>query len=366
MNKIVYIIMFATTLFLSGCWDERSLKDLYLSTGQGVDINEGGKLQITSIFLDFSDDDDGQNVITENSQTFRGARDRFNREIPGDSSLANTTFILLSEKVAKKDLFPTLSVFFKSSQNSTRPLLALTKDSIEDIFTKIEKKRYDYMLHLLEEADRATIAPEINLFDLFPIIFSQGIDFSIPYLELQDDIKVSGIALFHKNSFTGTILYGDEATLYMLLIDQIGNTARMEIKVGEINNNPSFVILDTTKSKSEVEVNIENEKIKVIVSLSVKMSLQDSSDIGVEEMDTKDLEKELAQLLTTEAERIIHKLQDANCDAFGIGKTLNSKYHEVWKKLDWEKEYQDVIIEPIIDVQIIDSGILKFQGNNKL
>jgi hypothetical protein len=54
----------------------------------------------------------------------------------------------------------------------------------------------------------------------------------------------------------------------------------------------------------------------------------------------------------------IRTLQQSGCDAFGIGRQLIAHHPDLWKSLDWEKEYPTVHFHPQVTVNIVGNGIL--------
>jgi hypothetical protein len=70
------------------------------------------------------------------------------------------------------------------------------------------------------------------------------------------------------------------------------------------------------------------------------------------------MNQKLSEELTMDAKRVIKKLQDANCDAFGIGRYLIAFHNDVWKQKNWNEEYAKVQFEPKIEVEIVKNGII--------
>jgi hypothetical protein len=54
---------------------------------------------------------------------------------------------------------------------------------------------------------------------------------------------------------------------------------------------------------------------------------------------------------------VINKLQEANCDALGIGRRLNAFYPDTWKEKDMKEYFRNVKFRTIVDVEIIQVGI---------
>ncbi|WP_408006110.1 Ger(x)C family spore germination C-terminal domain-containing protein [Pseudalkalibacillus sp. A8] len=70
------------------------------------------------------------------------------------------------------------------------------------------------------------------------------------------------------------------------------------------------------------------------------------------------MNKEISEMMTKKAEKVIEKIQAANCDYFGIGRKLASYYPEAWNKMNWEEDYKEIKIIPEIEVEVVDTGLL--------
>ncbi|MNL68012.1 hypothetical protein D3C87_1926720 [compost metagenome] len=64
-------------------------------------------------------------------------------------------------------------------------------------------------------------------------------------------------------------------------------------------------------------------------------------------------------MLTKDAEEIIRKLQQANCDIFGVGRKLIAYHNKVWKTQNWNEDYRKVQFHTKVEVEIVDTGILQ-------
>ncbi|MEH7305857.1 Ger(x)C family spore germination C-terminal domain-containing protein [Neobacillus drentensis] len=74
------------------------------------------------------------------------------------------------------------------------------------------------------------------------------------------------------------------------------------------------------------------------------------------ELNIKKLNEDLSDELTKQAKEVTNTLLKANCDVLGIGRRISSFHPELWKKINWEKEYKNVQFEPKVKVNIIKTG----------
>ncbi|PLR67206.1 Ger(x)C family spore germination C-terminal domain-containing protein [Bacillus sp. UMB0893] len=59
-----------------------------------------------------------------------------------------------------------------------------------------------------------------------------------------------------------------------------------------------------------------------------------------------------------QSEETAAKLQAAKCDFFGIDRELIAYHPAIWKKVKWDEDYQNGLIEPKVSVEIIHHGII--------
>lgn len=106
-------------------------------------------------------------------------------------------------------------------------------------------------------------------------------------------------------------------------------------------------------------MDIRENQGKIVASVMVKM--QSTLVEGITQMTDKqkgEIEQFLSKEWTEHAEELMQRIQKANCDFLGIGRELNAYHHNLWTKLDWEKEYPQIKIEPHVQVEIVNTGIL--------
>jgi hypothetical protein len=180
----------------------------------------------------------------------------------------------------------------------------------------------------------------------------------LPYLERaeSDKVEVAGVALFNGDKYTGKTLSKDKSSLLLSLMNQLNKSNRMALILGPKSNSRSLsmAIRDLRRN---LDVQVDKDK-KITCKIDVKMNVeivtypQDFNN----ELNIKKLNQDLSDEFTKKAKEITNTLVKANCDAFGIGRQLSSFHPELWKKINWDQEYKNVQIEPVVKVNIIKTG----------
>ncbi|MFB4321699.1 Ger(x)C family spore germination C-terminal domain-containing protein [Priestia sp. BR_2] len=121
----------------------------------------------------------------------------------------------------------------------------------------------------------------------------------------------------------------------------------------------NFISLNVNNMKRKLNVSMDKDG-NVFVNLNLHLELAvEEFPIGNVPKKLNQLNKELSKKFTNEAEEVVHKLQEANCDAFGIGRRLIAFHHGSWLKKDKASYFRNVKFESKVEVEIVRYGIVK-------
>jgi Ger(x)C family germination protein len=356
-------------LALTGCWDQDYLKDAKMVFGFSADLNEDGTLLYTAVIREARGGGEKMELVNEifstSAHTPREARDILDRQIAGKFKSFKIKVYLFGEELAKKGIHPLLDVFYHDPKNALNAHLAVVQGQASDLLrmSQVETTPVsEYLDRLMISEQRKTTIPEMNILTTLPPLLEPGVDFVLPYLrKLENKAELAGVALFHGDKLTGT-LNPDEATLFQALKGEIGKTARFTFRSdsGSRVKMADFVTIDIGKAKRKMKV-ITDSQGKIRVKISAKFTAG-VAEYARNHLDDKKTIERLGRIvsaeLTKKAKQVIQKLQKARCDGFGIGRELMSFHPDVWKKLNWERDYQKVEFVPDIQVEIADHGII--------
>jgi Ger(x)C family germination protein len=357
-------------LALTGCWDQDYLKDAKMVFGLSYDLNEDGTLFNTVVIREVKGGGEEQmqlinEIFSTSAHTPREARDILDRQIAGKFKSFKIRMVLFSEALAKKGIHPFLNVFYRDPKNALNAHLAVVQGQASDLLMlrQVETTPIsEYLDKLIISEQRKTTIPEMNILTTWSPMLDPGTDFVLPYLrKLDDKAELAGVALFHGDKLTGT-LNPDEATLFQALKGEVGETARFTFRSdsGSRLKMADFVTIDISKTKRKMKV-ITNSKGKIRVEISAKYTAG-VAEYARNHLDDKKTTERLARIvsaeLTKKAKQVLQKLQKARCDGFGIGRELMAFHPDVWKKLNWERDYQKVEFVPDIQVEIANHGII--------
>lgn len=363
-NKILIISL--VFLLLSGCWDQRLLKDSTIVLSLGFDYTENGYLQATvSSPLFVSGKQEKPFEISAIGATPRQVRKELDLIIGERIDPSKVRVMVLGLDVAKQPIYPILDVFYRDPRNSLASKLVVVNDTAKNalkIPIQLGQRPSEYLIDLINSGEETSIVPVLNLQTICPLMFDPGQDFALPYMTLHEkEIKLSGLAMFHKESFTG-ILDSKESLLLLLMDNDMGKEATMTQKLSDDHKHKikNYITFDVKNSRSKMDIiPTSNHEVNVSIDLTLKIEVIDyPHDQLTTKEEVKKINDILSVLLTEEAVSVIDKIQEANCDFLGIGRKLMAFHPKTWENLNWEKDYGNINIEPKVSVEVIQHGII--------
>jgi Ger(x)C family germination protein len=373
--KIKRLITIGICLLLTaGCWDQNLMKNAILIQTITFDRTDEGKflfgISIPDIYSNLLTS--GQETEASNSQSLstiantpREGRMKLNTEIPGNLDASKNKLILFGEQFAKGDIYPSLDVIWRDPRSSMSAKLAVVKGTAIDtlnIKPKLESNISQNILNLIQSTETNTIIPNETIQTLASEILDPGEDIVLPLLNIGHSgttIDVEGLALFNERALSGT-LSREESTLFLLLNDKKGKYARFTKNINENKSKmTNFISLNVDNMRRKLNVSVsDNGDVLVNLNLHLELAVEEFP-IGNVPKKLNQLNEELSKNFTNEAEEVVHKLQEANCDAFGIGRRLIAFHHGSWLKKDKASYFKNVKFKSKVEVEIVRYGIVK-------
>lgn len=361
--KKFYYIPYILVFFLTGCWDQHSLKDSALVLGVGYDKLPNDKIKATATIrtsISKGDQTEALNyIVDEKGYSVRDARQNIDYEIPGGFSSNKLLVMLIGENLARNNLYPYFDNFFRFIRSPLTSRVAIVKGEASSI---IEMKTYkeifisESLSEILESAERISVIPKETQKTIYKKMNDPGSDLVLPYLEKQDEetIKIKGVGLLQDNRFTGKVLNNTQSKLLLLMQDKKGAT----MSFTETFDKNETVSYKVKSIKRDIKIT-ENGRPHVKIAIKTKIDLIEytGGDITSDKK-KKEIESKIANKMENEMKEVISILQDANCDALGIGRYFMAYHPKSWKKLNWEKDYSNMSFETNAKVIMYTSGII--------
>ncbi|WP_261132356.1 Ger(x)C family spore germination protein [Bacillus sp. Marseille-Q3570] len=360
-------------LLLTGCWDQQMIKDARLVYATAFDLTDDDKIKATSAIRGFMAGGETGGGVPQNEVVqatgvnLRKTRINIDHELSNTFNPSKNRVFMYSTEIAEQGLYPFLDVFYRDPRSSLNSKLAVTEGEAGKILEMYRKGNTligEFVEEMIISGEDHTVVPRVDVQTVCPVFFNEGKDPYVPYIgfdEEKQEISLKGVALFDDDKMTGH-LNADESKLLLLLHNKKRKIARYVQKVSdeseqEIENYLSFHI---KKNKSKMTVTpLADSSITAAFNVYMAVNvIEYPHDDLMSKKHIDHLNKKLSTLMTKDANKVLEKLKEANSDPFGVGLELMAFHPEVWKKLDWKKEYPKIKMEAKVNVEIVDHGII--------
>jgi Ger(x)C family germination protein len=363
-------ILVILCLLLTGCWDQHLMKNAVLVQILSFDLTPKEEL-LLGVSIPIIEESSGGPQSMVKSETFsasghtpRDSRLKIDREIAGILDTSKNKLILFGERMAGTGIYSSLDVIWRDPRNSLGATLGVVEGEAVDLLNlkpKHETNVSEYIQDALTSAEENSIIPNQTIQTLASEMLDPGEDIVLPYLKMnkKKSAVIVGLALMNEKKYSGN-LPPQESSLLLLLNNKKGKNARF---TKQVNNE------DEKEQNNFISFNVQNmkRKLKAVVKESeVSVSLKLDLKISVEEYPKGDVPKEIDRLnkllskeLTEDAKKVITKLQQANCDAFGIGRRLIAFHPKTWEVIDKKDYFKNIKFNTVVEAEIIKHGIVR-------
>ncbi|MFD4706197.1 Ger(x)C family spore germination protein [Gottfriedia sp. NPDC058432] len=369
MSKFLKVISLCSILLLAtGCWDSRTITDKTLVNGISFDLDQEKKIEVNALILDIIGKGAGifdfqSETVDSKGVSVSEASMHLQSFLPGDITTSKTKIILLGEEFSKTKITHILSTFRRRPFSNLNVAVVITNKQAAKNVLKLKTvgtKPLSVILNqTIKNAEFISIAQQIQLFNIFTYNSEEGIDFTLPVVDVTptERVEVTGAGLMHNGSYTGHFISSEQSPLLLMMMGQYGSTGNFITKLPKKYEPPYNILsyniirpkntLTVSTSKDKIEVNL---KVKANVSIDGLSTLKFLGEDEMWSIINKDLNKR--------AQEVIKEIQLANSDVLGIGRYLKEHHPEKWRKLNWEKEYPTIKIKPKVVVTILSTGVI--------
>lgn len=358
----VCLLLFTCTV-LSSCWDQQLLRDRVIIKAVGFDVADEENIKEILAVTVIDVETVQEEIMSDVGSTPREVRLKIERSIHEKLDASKNRAVLISEELAKKDIYPLLDIFYRDPSSSLIAKFAIiegdteaiiNQDTVGDILTG------EFISDLIINSEESTLVPVTNLQIICPYLFDPGYDFTAPIIKMNNSNKISleGSALFNNKIMTGK-LNPNETVLFLLLSNQFAREASLTLPIyneGErIEDNVTFNV-EESKSK----LTFDRGKISASYKLNLMVGVVEFPKDKLNQPEkVEELNEKISKQLTEITNTVIKNLQEANCDGLGLGRYVYAYHPELWKEIDdWKDFYPTMDVKAEVQVKIINSGII--------
>lgn len=359
------------TLPLAGCWNYRSLSDMCIVEGIGVDFDDAsGAYRLSFEIIDMSSPVKSSGIqpkIVESEgktlfDAVRNAKKRLNNRL----YFGNAQTVVISNSIASQQgLSPVIDLFVRDSEcreslNVVISLLPTAKELLSASGT--DQPVVSQLIQNIVDKDEQTTGStrDLELYRIYNILHAKdgGQQLVVPTFHVVPNdgtpvVEVSGLSVFKKDKLLG-YLSAQEAKYFLFITGKIkGGILPASIS----GSGPENVSLEIMSSKTKRTFSYEEGKLTFTVKTDTEAILSEMMQpVNISDEKTlKALEKSIENQLRSRIESLIKKVQaDFGSDIFGFGNELYQKDFKLWKQLreNWETDFPklEVTVESRIHI----------------
>ncbi|MGX6444281.1 Ger(x)C family spore germination protein [Neobacillus sp. K501] len=356
-------------MLLTGCWDRLPLRNLHLVDIAGLDLDEeSGEVLLNFIVTKLKSAGQGEGEPSSEVTELRGpslieavGHGEYIDKAPFLG--VNTRIYFMSERFSSHDPVSKLGFLLHAPYSSINTPVVVIDGNISKLLkTKLgNNKEFTKNLNdFIVSMDRNEIMPTVSMMRFILSREEPLQDLALPVLKpISSGMELSGALLFRQGTNTGVNLSKEQVQMSMLLLGKDKGRQRF---TGQLSETGKGRYIDygfsVKKGNSKITVHPESSGLpKVTIGVRLQINVFElGKSIHLLNSDyVNRMEKELSIHLEEKATATIGNLQKANCDILGIGKEIKAYHSDIWKSLDWRKDFPKMSIEPNFEVQILNS-----------
>lgn len=359
-------------VLMAGCSKPKTLEQIGLVTTKGYDIGKDGLIKGTMVVLMVDPSAQQKtSIITSKALTSRGIRAKGDLASSKKLLSGQLRVVLFSEALGKRGIKPLTDTITRDPSISDLTYLAIVEGETEPLLRINNKQIPDIGQYIFKQIDhnvKWSIIPSPTLHETLHDNYSAGIDPVLPILKRTGNtVKISGLALLRDNKLVGRV---SETESYLL------KTIRKPVKSGEfeipisgkslnindknLTHRKPAVTLDTVFSRSNMKLvnkkNLEfNLRIKLharVQEINYEVDLRNPKTIHL-------LEKEVANKMKKNIEKLVAYCQSIKTDPFGLGNEYRSSVRQSNLTRDkWHEMFPKAKVNVKVDVTIVKTGVV--------
>lgn len=358
------VFIWICVFFLTSCWDNRELEDLFVAYTAGIDISEEDPNLLSLSFSGPTVEEKAEvpNIsVVGQGRSIQDAMINIQSKLYREVVLGHVQVLLIGEDTAREGISAFLDAFKRNPDVRGTFILGVTQGKAEDIIIGVNLRNQPfvgiYLKELLRGANREGIAHALTLMEFYRYMNIDGIDPCMPYLMIaptKDHILVNHTAVFRGDRFVG-ILEQDESIAVMILKNLVkeGRMA-MDLSSSEEGGLHDSIAVDLYRTSRKITPMIDGERVKIKIEVKVTGQLLEHtlSERSLSYSSIKRQESLFGEKLKNDMKKALSKLQEYQADIVGFGEIVRVKYPEFFDKEKWREDFAGAEFDIDVDFWI--------------
>ncbi len=378
MIKKIMLSALCVSLMLNftGCWNNRDLSEIAISSALGIDRTDDGKALVSVQILKPSSakaggketgggDGKGFVVVSNTADSVFGALRGMLSKVDNKIFYSSSQVIIIGENAAKAGIKDYLDFTLRDHETQFKLLVAVSKGVTAK---EILEQEYDlskvpgaYVRDTLDNSESRGFSKKMMLIEVARDLVNEGKELCIGTIKKEGKTtETEGMAVFQKDKLVGW-LDSFETRGYMFITGRVQSTIIEVEGLGDLNKQ---VAIEIQKSSSKVTLEWADDGKPIYT-----VKIQAQGNIGEQHVQTKkepefikSVTESCTQKIRKEAKLTIKKCQEEYMsDIFGFGALLFDKNPSYWKSVSnqWNQEVFPKIETRIeVDLKIVRSGLV--------
>jgi spore germination protein KC len=371
---IAFIFLFS--FFLTACWDQIELDELFIVVGMAIDKTENPEefelsIQIvkttsTSGGSGGSSQQSGQGsdviVIKEKGKTALEAVAAINYDSSRNITFQHNRVLLISTDIAQESVMNYLDFFLREEQIRLELIVVLVEGKASEILEVQpgqEPTSGKYVYNIINDIARNVPIYKVRLIDFFNNYLSKSRANLLPVIKKEkvgeeEKIKFFSTAFFVGDNFIQTF-ENKEFLGYVLSTDSV---KELILTATEQENLIDYYILELkNKRKSNLD-----EQDNLNVEMEIKVLLKIGEIIGFDDVKYPEFLKMAKAMgekqIKLEVETMFDKLKTLGIDGYEFATEIFKKNPKKWKEIEgkWNEILKNAKLSVKADVEIVTTG----------
>jgi spore germination protein KC len=365
-KNIVFILLLP--LLLTGCWDYNDINKRSISISIGVDdvngnvefTGENAKLRATSSQKESSAQTISTYTFRSLGKNFEESRGDYDAKMPGQYFAGATRCIVFSRKYAKKGIEFYINRLSNIAGFRDSVLVTVSKERPRDLFRK--KVENDICIgyaiqDTIKYLDDNGVALYKTVSEINSDINFKSIGYFLPYVTVnKNTVKYLGLAAMKGSKLIGIVKRKDSNGILFLLSTRAMNTRFIQSP----RNNKNLISIKTKLAKRSITTSYGDKKINIFIDLKLKSQIQyEKKTQPINKQDIKKIEN----IISSKIKKAILSATNSSknkfkSDVFGFARYFKADNYQVYKHIDWNKEYPKAVFHVNVNTIIVNTNLL--------
>lgn len=361
---------------LGGCWDAREIEERTSVIALGIDKHpEGYEISVqVPVPLKIvgsgggggGGGESGQNAVqifSGTGKTVSDTLDDIQNQTNQQLFLGQAQILLFGEEVAKDGIGRVVDGLKRRPEIRRRQWPLVVKGKAKDAMKanpKLEQIPMEYIITMMENGSRMGKYNDEDFGKTLINLSSPAKHPMMNFMEISpQQIEWKGLAVFKKGKLVGHLSREESEPMLRLRNKERGET--INVPCGGKKSNLK-VVFRPKKMKRKIRVKQRSGRLPEIL-VHIKMNgdiiektcaKYDLSQPGI----YKKMNRWVADRYELTTRKTVRKMQkEIKVDAFHFGNMIRAHHPDMWKKLDWNRDFPNVPIRATYEVQIRRTGL---------